>query len=84
MDTLIIPHNVTTSYDHHTLLYNIKNECLISLHTSKRITYSTIELASFCQEHQLPYQRTMSQQQNVQLSNRGGTIQITLSTPNNY
>ena len=42
------------------------------------------ELVSFCQEHPLAHQRDMPQQQNAQLSNREGRIQLALSAYNNH
>jgi hypothetical protein len=38
-----------------------------------------IEWVSFCQDYLLSHQRDIPQQQNAQLSNREGRIQLTLS-----
>jgi hypothetical protein len=48
------------------------------------ITYSTSELVSFCQDHLPLHQHDMFQQQNAQLSNREGKIQLALSAYNTH
>jgi hypothetical protein len=61
----------------------VSNSCSAQTPTDAG-TYSTSELVSFCQDHLPPHQHDISQQQNAQLSNREGTIQLALSAYNTH
>jgi hypothetical protein len=47
-------------------------------------TYYIIAWVSFCQDPLLPYQRDMSQQQDVQLSSQEGRIKFAFSAYNTH